>query len=86
MVILGAHGPLTKAEFSVDRWSEGVKHLVVRQEVGAYFASNDATLKALAGAQCVSVGKKKDGISLSFSLPSVSARHAVHKNLPWRKE
>lgn len=86
MVILGVHGPLTKAEFSVDRWSEGVKHLVVRQEVGAYFASNDATLEALAGAQCVSVDKKKDGISLSFSLPSVSARHAVHKNLPWRKE
>ena len=86
IAVFGAHGPLTKAEFSLDRWSDTLQHVVVRQEVGTYFVPNRATLAALLGAQCSSVCKTEDGVTVAFCLPGESKDETRHIIRSWWKE
>ena len=86
-VILGAHGPLTKAEFSVERWSDTLQQVIVRQEsAGEYLLSNEATLAAFADAALVGVSKKEEGVTVSFTLPPLLQETAMYEKARERAE
>ena len=71
-VIFGEHGPLTKETFSVERWSDTLQQVIVRQEsAGEYLLTNASTQAAFANAEYVNVSKQEDGVTIFFALSPV---------------
>ena len=68
-VVLGAHGPLTKHAFAIDRWDEGLQTVLLHTEsAGGYLDANEGTLAAFSDAQCITLTSSKEGQIVQFSL------------------